>query len=91
MGGEAGGVGKVHSQNVNKTSGFKTSGFKTSGFKTSETSGLQNVQNVRFTKCQVYKTSGLQNVRSSKNIHIYSVLLVGGNPQVLLQPCLEAK
>ena len=46
-----------------KTSGFKTSGFKTSGFKTSETSGLQNI---RFTKCQVYKMSGLQNVRSSK-------------------------
>jgi hypothetical protein len=33
----------------------KTSGFKTSGFKTSETSGLQNV---RFTKPQVYKMSG---------------------------------
>jgi hypothetical protein len=44
-------------------SGFKTSGFKTSGFKTSETSGLQNVS---FTKCQVYKMPGLQNVRSSK-------------------------
>ncbi len=42
-----------------KTSGFKTSGFKTSGFKTSETSGLQNI---RFTKCQIYKMSGLQNV-----------------------------
>jgi hypothetical protein len=28
--------------------------------------------------------SGLQNVRSAKNIHIYSVLVVGGNPQVLL-------
>ena len=71
----------------------KTSGFKTSGFITSETSGLQNV---RFTKRQVYKMSGLQNVRSSKrpvakNIHIYSVLVVGGNPQVLLQPCLQAK
>jgi hypothetical protein len=48
---------------THKTSGFKTSGFKTSGFKTSETSGLQNV---RFTKRQVYKMSGLQNVRSSK-------------------------
>jgi hypothetical protein len=48
---------------THKTSGFKTSGFKTSGFKTSETSGLQNV---RLTKCQVYKMSGLQNVRSSK-------------------------
>jgi hypothetical protein len=49
----------------------------------SETSGLQNV---RFAKRQVYKTSGLQNNRSSKrpvakNIHIYSVLVVGGNPQ----------
>jgi hypothetical protein len=49
-----------------------------------KTSGLQNV---RFTKCQVYKTSGLQNVWLQKNIHIYSVLVVGGNPQVLLQPC----
>ncbi len=59
----------------------------------SETSGLQNV---RFAKRQVYKMSGLQNVRSSKrpfakNIHICSVLVVGGNPQVLLQPCLQAK
>ncbi len=53
-----------------------------------KTSGLQNV---KFTKCQVYKTSGLQNVWLQKNIHIYSVLLVGGNPQVLLQPCLQAK
>ena len=39
--------------------------------------------------------SGLQNVRYSKrpvakNIHIYSVLVVGGNLQVLLQPCLQA-
>ena len=41
----------------------KTSGFKTSGFKTSETSGLQNVS---FTKRQVYKMSGLQNFKSSK-------------------------
>jgi hypothetical protein len=49
----------------------KTSGFKTSGFKTSETSGLQNV---RFTKCQVYKTSGLQNVWLQKNIHIQYTL-----------------
>jgi hypothetical protein len=48
---------------THKTSGFKTSGFKMSGFKTSETSGLQNV---RFTKRQVYKMSGLQNARSSK-------------------------
>jgi hypothetical protein len=49
------------------------------------------LQNVRFTKCQVYKTSGLQNVGLQKNIHIYSVLVVGGNPQVLLQLCLQAK
>jgi hypothetical protein len=49
------------------------------------------LQNVRFTKCQVYKTSGLHNIRLQKNIHIYSVLVVGGNPQVLLQPCLQAK
>ncbi len=48
---------------THKTSGFKTSGFKTSGFKTSETLGLQNI---RFTKRQVYKMSGLQNVRFSK-------------------------
>jgi hypothetical protein len=53
-----------------------------------KTSGLQNV---RFTKCQAYKTSGLQNVRLQKNIHKYSVLVVVGNPQVLLQPCLQAK
>ena len=50
---------------THKTSDFKTSGFKTSGFKTSEMSGLQNV---RFTKRQVYKMSGLQNVRSSKRL-----------------------
>ncbi len=51
---------------THKTSRFKTSDFKTSGFKTSETSGLQNV---RFTKHQVYfyRMSGLQNVRSSKS------------------------
>jgi hypothetical protein len=72
---------------THKTSGFKTSGFKTSGFKTSETSGLQNVS---FKKRQVYKTSGIQNVRLQKNTHKYSVLGVGGNPQVLLQPCLQA-
>ncbi len=45
------------------TSGFKTSGFKTSGFKTSGTSGLQNV---RFTKRQVFKTSGCK--KTSINI-----------------------
>jgi hypothetical protein len=44
----------VHPQNV---------GFQNVRFQTSETSGLQNV---RFTKRQVYKTSGLQNVSSSK-------------------------
>ncbi len=49
------------------------------------------LQNVRFTKCQVYKTSVLQNVRLQKNIHIHSALVVGGNPQVLLQPCLQAQ
>jgi hypothetical protein len=53
-----------------------------------KTSGLQNV---RFTKCQVYKTSGRQNVRLQKNIHIYSVLVVGGIPQVLWRPCLQVK
>jgi hypothetical protein len=42
-------------------------------------------------KRQVYKTSGLQNVWLQKNIHKYSVLVVGGNPQVMLQPCLQAK
>jgi hypothetical protein len=52
---------------------FQNVGFQTSGFKTSETSGLQNVS---FTKHQVYKMSGLQNVRSSKrpvakNIHVH--------------------
>jgi hypothetical protein len=50
---------------THKTSGIKTPGFETSGFNTSETSGLQNV---RFTKRQVYKMSGLQNVRSSKRL-----------------------
>jgi hypothetical protein len=40
------------------------------------------LQNVNFTKRQVVKTSGLQNVRLQKNIHIISVLVVGGNPQV---------
>jgi hypothetical protein len=49
------------------------------------------LQNVRFTKRQAVKTSGLQNIRLKKNIHIYSVLAVGGNPQVLLQPCLQEK
>jgi hypothetical protein len=53
-----------------------------------KTSGLQKV---RFTKCQVYKTSGLENVRLQKIIQTYSVLVVGGNPQALLQPCLQAK
>ncbi len=48
-----------------------------------KTSGLQNV---RFTKSQVFKTYGCK-----KNNHKYSVLVVGGNPQVMLQPCLLAK
>jgi hypothetical protein len=61
----------VHPQNVR---------FQNVRFQTSETSGLQNVM---FTKCQFYKTSGLQNVRLQKNIHIYSVLVIVGNPQVL--------
>jgi hypothetical protein len=52
-----------------------------------KTSGLQNV---RFTKYQLVKTSGLQNVWLQKKHHVYSVLVVGGNPQVLLQPCLQA-
>jgi hypothetical protein len=49
------------------------------------------LQNVRFTKRQVVKTSGLQNVRLQKNIHKYSVIVVGGNQQVLFQLCLQAK
>jgi hypothetical protein len=53
-----------------------------------KTSGLQNV---RFTKCQVYKTPGLQNVWLKKTSLYILVLVVGGNPQVLLQPCLQAK
>jgi hypothetical protein len=51
---------------------------------------MSGLQNVRFTKCQVYKTSGPQNVRLQKNIHKYSVLVVGGNTQVMLRPCLQA-
>jgi hypothetical protein len=45
---------------------------------------MSGLQNVRFTKRQVYKMSGLQNVRSSKRLvakkhpYIYSVLVVGG-------------
>ncbi len=59
---------------THKMSGFKTSGSKTSGFKTSETSGLQNI---RYTKCQVYKTSGLQNVRLKKtSLYILYLWLV---------------
>jgi hypothetical protein len=49
----------VHPQNVR----FQNVWFQNVRFQTSETSGLQNV---RFTKHQVYKMSGLQNVRSSK-------------------------
>jgi hypothetical protein len=40
-----------------------------------KTTGLQNV---RFTKRQVFKTSGCKKT----SIYIYSVLVVGGNPQV---------
>jgi hypothetical protein len=46
-----------------------------------KTSGLRNVS---LSKRQVFKTSGC------KKNHIYSVLVVAGNPQVLLQPCLMA-
>ncbi len=66
---------------------------------------FQNVWHGRFTKRQVYKTSGLQNVRFTKrqvfktsgckktsiNILYLWLLVVGGNPQVMLQPCLQAK
>jgi hypothetical protein len=50
---------------------------------------MSGLQNVSFTKRQVYKMSGLQNVRSSKRPvakkHPYnSVLVVGGNPQAQL-------
>ncbi len=69
------------------------SGFKTSGFKTSETSGLQNVS---FTKYQVYKMSGLRNVMSSKRavakiIHLDSVLLYkgGGEGSLLHVPWVD--
>ncbi len=44
------------------------------------------LQNVRFTKCQVFKTSGCKKT----SMYIYSVLVVGVNPQVLLQPCYIA-
>ncbi len=49
------------------------------------------LQNVRFTKSQVVKTSGLQSVRLQNKTSIYILFVVGGNPQVLLQPCLQAK
>jgi hypothetical protein len=62
---------------------------------------LVHPQNIRFTKRQVYKTSGLQNVMFTKRQvfktsgckkhHKYSVLVVGGNPLVMLQPFLQAK
>jgi hypothetical protein len=71
---------EVHPQKPQISKRLKRQVYKTSG-----------LQNVRFTKCQVYKTSGLQNVRLQKNIHIYSVLVLGENPQVLLQSCLQAK
>ncbi len=80
----------VHPQNVR----FQNVRFQNVRF--------QNVWNVRVTKRQLYKTSGLQNVRFTKrqvfktsgckkNNHVYSVLVVGGNLQVLLQPCWQAK
>ncbi len=88
-------VFRVHPQNVR----FQNVRFQNVRF--------QNVWNVRFTKRQVYKTSGLQNVRFTKrqvfitsgckkirlqkNTHKYSVLVVGGNSQVMLQPYLQAK
>ncbi len=43
-------------------------------------------------KRQVYKTSGLQNVRFTKRcLQNVRYLWFGGNPQVPLQPCLQAK
>jgi hypothetical protein len=68
----------VSKRQVSKRPGSKR--LKRQVYKTSA------LKNVRFTKRQVFKTSGCK-----KNIHIYSVLVVGGNPQVLLQPCLLAK
>ncbi len=77
---------------------FQNVRFQNVWFQMSEMSGLQNV---RFTKRQVYKTSGLQNVRFTKcqvfktsgckklPYILYSVLVVGRNTQVLLQPCLH--
>ncbi len=92
---------KLFLRYTHKSSYFKTSGFKTSCFQTSETSGLQNVrftkrqvyktsglQNVRFTKRQVYKTSGLQNVRSSKRPVAKNIHKYY---VLVLQPCLQAK
>jgi hypothetical protein len=59
-----------------------------SGFKTSEMSGLQNVS---FTKRQVYKTSGCQSVRSSKrqcnaNEFFYRESLAAGSLDQLPAP-----
>jgi hypothetical protein len=85
---------QVHPQNVR----FQNVRFQNVRFQNVR---FQNVRNVRYTKHQLYKTSGLQNVRFTKRqvfktsgckkIHIYSVLVVGGNLQILLQPCLQAK
>jgi hypothetical protein len=80
--------GKPTKRQVSKRQVSKRSVSKRLKRQVYKTSGLQNV---RFTKCQVYKTSGLQNVRLQKNIHKYSELVVGENPQVVLQPCLQAK
>ncbi len=70
---------------------YKTSGLQNVRFTKCQVYKMSGLQNVRFTKRQVYKTSGIQNVRLQKNIHKYSVLVVGGNTQVMLQPCLQAK
>jgi hypothetical protein len=81
-------AGTPKKHQVSKRQVSKRPGSKRLKRQVYKTSGLQNV---RFTKRQVYKTPGLQNVRLQKNIHIYTVLVAGGNPQVLLHPCLQAK
>ncbi len=81
----------VHAQNVR----FQNVRFQNVWF--------QNVWNVRLTKRQVYKTSGLQNVRFTKRqvfktsscketsiyCTVYSVLVDGGNSQVLSPPSVS--
>jgi hypothetical protein len=69
---------------------YKTSALPNVRFTKRQVYKTSGLQNVRSLKRQVFKTSGLQNVRLQKNIHKYSVLMVGGNPQVLLKPCLQA-